>query len=86
MWLNVTGNTSAPRNTHEREIDRKISDYLKIEDPNITIDLHEHRHSESDKYKQFWAQCRAYLQEVTTAHERQHDQVTYILGCSYFCS
>ena len=79
------GDTSAPHNTHEGEIDQKIPDYFKTEDPNIIIDLHEHRHSESDKYKPFWAQCRAYLQEVTTVHECQHDQVTCILGCSYFC-
>ena len=41
LWLNVTGDISAPHNTHEGEIDQKISYYLKIENPDIIIDLHE---------------------------------------------
>jgi len=49
-----------------------------MEDPDIVIDLREHNHSTSDKFNLFWEQCKAYLQEVTAVHERQHDQVTYL--------
>ena len=49
-----------------------------MEDPDLVIDLREHNHSTSDKFKLFWEQCKAYLQEVTAVHERRHDQVTYL--------
>ena len=49
-----------------------------MEDPDIVVDMHELNHSGSDKYQVFWEQCKVYMQEVTTVHERRHDQVTYL--------
>ena len=63
---------------HEAEIDKRVVEYLEMEDPDIVIDLREHNHSTSDKFKLFWEQCKAYCQEVTAVHERRHDQVTYL--------
>ena len=74
----LTGDASAPSTTHEAEIDKRVAEYLEMEDPDIVIDLREHNHSTSDKFKLFWEQCKAYLQEVTAVHERRHDQVTYL--------
>jgi len=47
-------------------------------DPDIVLDLHEHNCSTSDKYKPFWEQCKAYLQEVTAVQECRHEQVSYL--------
>ena len=69
---------SAPRTTHEAEIDKRISEYLEMEDPDIIMDLRENNHSHSDKYKVFWEQCKIYLQEISAVHERRQEQVTYL--------
>ena len=74
----LTGDASAPSTTHEAEIDKRVAEYLEMEDPDIVIDLRKHNHSISDKFKLFWEQRKAYLQEVTAVHKRQHDQVTYL--------
>ena len=78
LFMIFIGDVSAPRNTHEAEIDQRVSDYLEMGDPDIVLDLREHNHSTSDKYKPFWVQCEAYLQEVTAVHERRHDQVSFL--------
>ena len=75
----LTGDASAPSTTHEAEIEMRVAEYLEMEDADVVIDLREHNHSISDmKFKLFWEQCKAYLQEVTAVHERWHDQVTYL--------
>ena len=47
-------------------------------DPDIVLDLCEHNFSTSNKYKPFWEQCKAYLQEVTAVYECRHKQMSYV--------
>ena len=77
-FLSYIGDASAAHTTEAAEIDARVAEFLEMEDPDIIIDLREVNCSGSDKYKVFWEQCKVYLQEVTTVHERRHDQVTYL--------
>ncbi len=57
---------SAPRTTHESEIDKRISEFMEMEDPDIIMDLREKNRSHSEKYKLFCEQCRIYLQDIAS--------------------
>jgi len=69
----LTGDASAPSTTHEAEIDKRVAEYLEMEDPDIVIDLREHNCSTSDKFSLFWELTfRKLLQCTNTGMIKSH--------------
>lgn len=71
------GDSSASCTTEEEEIDKRVATWIEMEDPDIIVDLRAHNYSVG-KYDEFWKQCKIYLQEITSVHERRHKSTTYL--------
>ena len=72
------GDNAAGRTTEESEMDERVEEALRIEDPDIILDLRHLNQNKQDKYALFWEQSQVYLNECTAVHERRHDTVTYM--------
>ena len=54
LYILSSGDASAARTKEEAEVDARVTEFSKMEDPDIIIDLCEVNWSGSDKCKVFW--------------------------------
>ncbi|GBB97525.1 hypothetical protein RclHR1_00300004 [Rhizophagus clarus] len=74
---------SAANTTNDAKVDERVKLALELGDPDITIDLHEHRSGRSSKYDTFWKIAAQFLagkaaDVVTAVDERRHDIVVHL--------
>uniref|UniRef100_A0A1X7UZ84 Uncharacterized protein n=1 Tax=Amphimedon queenslandica TaxID=400682 RepID=A0A1X7UZ84_AMPQE len=68
----------AARTTSEEEIDKRVTEALAMQDPDIIVDLRHLNSNESDRFTVFREKCTQYLSTCTAVHERRHDTVTFM--------
>ncbi|GET04088.1 uncharacterized protein LOC105326236 [Rhizophagus clarus] len=83
IYRMLTGNVSAANTTNDAKVDERVKLALELGDPDITIDLHEHRSGRSSKYDTFWKIAAQFLagkaaDVVTAVDERRHDTVVHL--------
>jgi hypothetical protein len=79
----LTGDVSAAETTNEAKVNERVRLALELSDPEITIDLHEHKDKKSSKYDVFWKTAAQFLagktaDAVTAVDERRHDTVVHL--------
>ena len=77
-YRRLTGDSSAGINYTETEVDKKISEILDLEDPDIICDLRVNNQGRPEKYETFLEQCQKHIVSnlETAVDERRHDKVT----------
>ena len=78
FYRQATGDQSASLTTSEKELDERLHEALKIEDPDLLIDLRENNGRKGDKYASFWEKMKLYLNESTAVQDCRHGLVTYM--------
>ena len=79
----LTGDVSAAETTNEAKVNEHVRLALELGDPEITIDLHEHKDKKSSKYDIFWKTAAQFLagkaaDAVTAVDERRHDTIVHL--------
>ena len=79
----LTSDVSAANTTNDAKVDECVKLTLELGDPDITIDLREHRSGRSSKYDTFWKIAAQFLagkaaDVVTAVDERRHDTVVHL--------
>ena len=59
----LTGDVSAANTINDAKVDERVRLALELGDPEIIIDLREHRRERSSKYDTFWKNAANFLQE-----------------------
>ena len=83
----LTGDATAARTTDEEEINKRISEMLELQDPELTVDLRIDNKGQLEKYNVFLEECKKYLNEKvgTAVEDRGHDTIvvygTYAIKC-----
>ena len=77
-YRRLTGDDSASRTTDEEEIDKRVNDFLTLEDAELLYDLRVNNKGQPEKYEQFLKLCQTYINSTldTATDERRHDSVT----------
>ncbi|GES98595.1 hypothetical protein GLOIN_2v1782174 [Rhizophagus clarus] len=83
IYRMLTGDVSAANTTNDAKVDERVKLALELGDPDITIDLREHRSGRSSKYDTFWKIAAQFLagkaaDVVTAVDERRHDTVVHL--------
>ncbi|GBC02254.1 hypothetical protein RclHR1_04520007 [Rhizophagus clarus] len=83
IYQMLTDNVSAANTTNDAKVDERVKLALELGDPDITIDLREHRSGRSSKYDTFWKIAAQFLagkaaDVVTAVDERRHDTVVHL--------
>ena len=83
IYQMLTGDVSAVNTTNDAKVDERIKLALELGDPEITIDLRDHRSETSNKYDTFWKTAAQFLagkaaDAVTAVDERRHDTVMHL--------
>jgi hypothetical protein len=78
----LTGDISAAENTIEAKVDECIRLALELGNPDITIDLQEHKDKKSSKFDIFWKVAAQFLagkaaDAVTAVDERRYDTIVH---------
>ena len=73
----VTGDASAATNLSEEETDKRVTEMLELQDPELVIDLRINNKGQPEKYSIFLEECKKYIEAAveTAVDERRHDQV-----------
>ena len=79
----LTGDVSAANTTNDAKVDERVKIALELGDPEIIIDLREHRSERSSKYDTFWEIAAQFFagkaaDAVTAVDERRHDTVVHL--------
>ena len=80
FYCDLTGDSSASETTAEGEVDRRVLQFLEMEDPDILLDLRAVNSGQKSKYDLFWDECGKYLNEEVCAavDDRRHTQITHL--------
>jgi hypothetical protein len=83
IYRMLTGDVSAAENTIEAKVDERVRLALELGDPDITIDLREHKDRKSSKFDIFWKVAAQFLagkaaDAVTAVDERRHDTIVHL--------
>ena len=80
FYRDLTGDHSASSNLTESEIDEQVRSVIKMEDPDVVIDLRQLNSGRKSVYDVFWSECSAFIQESVgqAVDERRHQQVTHL--------
>src|SRR5436190_22720757 len=75
IYRMLTGDISAAETTNVAKVDERVRLALELGDPEITIDLREHRGGRSSKYDTFWKAATQFLAgkaaDAVTIHETE---------------
>ncbi len=73
-----TGDASAASKLYEEEIDRRVQEYIDMEDPEVVVDLRSLQSGRRTHYDFFWGEVQKFLQEDIglAVEERRHSSVT----------
>jgi hypothetical protein len=63
IYRMLTGDVFAAENTIKAKVDKRIRLALELGDPDITIDLQEHKDKKSSKFDIFWKVAAQFLAE-----------------------
>ena len=79
----LTGDVSAAETTNEAKVNERVRLALELGDPEITIDLREHKDKKSSKYDIFWKIAAQFLagkaaDAMTAVDERRYDTVVHL--------
>jgi hypothetical protein len=79
----LTGDVSAAENTIEAKVDERVRFALELGNPDITINLWEHKDKKSSKFNIFWKVAAQFLagkvaDAVTAVDEHRHDTIVYL--------
>ena len=79
----LTGDISEANNINDAKVDKRVRIALELGDPEIIIDLREHRRERSSKYDTFWKIAAQFLagkaaDAVTAVDERRHDTIVHL--------
>src|SRR3954449_3683639 len=79
----LTGDVSAANTTNDAKVNKRIRLALELGDPEITINLREHRSGTSSKYDTFWKTAAQFLagkaaDAVTAVDKRRHDTIVHL--------
>ena len=83
FYKDLTGDSSAPHDTHEAKVDARVQEILNMEpeDPTTVLDLREVKSQVSrTKFEVFWEEARKYINESlgTVVDDRRHNNVTHL--------
>ena len=81
LYSELTGDRSAADTTEQAEIDDRVFQMIKLDDPDIIPDLKTLNSSTScSKFDRFWSECERVLNEevVVAVDDRRHTEVTHI--------
>ena len=83
IYQMITGDISAANTINDAKVDKWVQIALELGDPEIIIDLREHRRERSSKYDTFWKIAAQFLagkaaDAVTAVDERRHDTVVHL--------
>lgn len=88
MYRDLTGDSSAPVNLTEQQVDERLREALDLEDPDMIWDLRVKNAGRPEQFSAFLAECQKYnTSKVETAvDDRRHDQFDHT-SCNIFeCS
>ena len=76
-YRRLTGDCSAARTVDEEGVDKRVYDFLQLEDPDLIFDLRVDYKGQPEKYEQFLEECKRYIESRvdTVPDERRHDAV-----------
>ena len=79
MYRQLAGDTSAASCEGEKSIDDRVKQTFDLEDPDVLVDLRQHKGHPS-KYDQFWVACELYIQNTmeTAVDDRRHDRIAHL--------
>ena len=67
-YRRLTGDCSAARTVNEEGVDKRVCEFLQLEDPDLIFDLRVNNKGQSEKYEQFLEECKRYIESrVDTA-------------------
>src|ERR1044072_988961 len=83
IYRMLTGYVSAAETTNEAKVNERVRLAWELGDPEITIDLREHKDKKSSKYDIFWKTAAQFLagkaaDAMTAVDERRHDTVVHL--------
>ena len=73
----LTGDSSSARTLAEKEVDERVAEMLKMQDPELIVDLRVDNEGRPEMYEAFLQECKKFISaSVETAiHDRRHDDV-----------
>ena len=73
----LTGDSSAARTTDEMEIDKRVTEMVELQDPELIVDLRCNNEGQPERYDVFLAECQKYVNEKveTSVDDRRHDPI-----------
>ena len=73
----LTGDSAAASTLSEDETDRRVSEMLELQDPELVIDLRIDNKGQPEKFSVFWKNAKRYIDEAveTAADDRRHNQL-----------
>ena len=75
----LTGDASSSTNEVEKQVDIRVQQAFDLQDPDVIMDLREHKEGKPPKYSEFFDKTKSYLENVVeAADERRHDIYTHL--------
>lgn len=73
----LTGDVSSARTMSEEEIDKRVTEMLELQDPELVVDLRFNNNGRPEQYTTFLQECKKYITESveTAVDDRRHDAV-----------
>ena len=80
IYHELTGDCSAASSQVECHVDERVRQTLKLEDPDVIVDLRQHNKGHSSKYTEFWKACENYIQGniETAVDDRRHEPIEHL--------
>ena len=77
-YYRLTGDCSSARTVNEKEVDKRVNEFLQMEDPELIYDLRIDNEGSPEKYETFLEECQAYINGVvdTAVDDRRHDTLS----------
>ena len=74
----LTGDCSSTRTVNEGEVDKRMNEFLQMEDPELINDLRIDNKGRPEKYETFLEECQVYINGVvdTYVDGRRHDTLS----------
>ena len=77
-YRRLTGDDSSSRTVDEEAVDKRVNEFLSLEDPELIYDLRVNNKGQPEKYEKFLEVCQTYINSTvdTATDDRRHDSTS----------
>ena len=77
-YRRLTGDGSSSRTVDEEAVDKRVNEFLSLEDPELIYDLRVNNKGQPGKYEKFLEVCQTYINSTvdTATDDRRHDSTS----------